>query len=330
MACRMSESLIDSASLNDLKALDSRRFTAALAGDYAVIALALAAGHWTLQAPVWTWALWPLLWLVIANRQHAILVLMHDATHGLAYKTRWLNEFVGEVLCGGPALISMATYRRNHLAHHKWMNEDKDPDWVRKLADPEERAYWNFPHASASLGYWLRMWRRSIAYQFNFLKESGRAGPKAPKKEGLAKRVSQLRLLSYVLVAAALTYFGLWLDFFLFWIAPAILVLTLLMRIRAIAEHFALDHKDFYSQVRNVDYRWKAEEALFSPHHVALHLDHHLVASTPFYRLPELHRRLLKNQDYAARAHSNDGVVFGRNPVLKDIRENGPARPLWT
>ncbi len=325
---RMPEATIDSAKLEELKALDSRRFTAALIADYAVLALALAAGHWTLSAPMWTWLAWPLLWLIIANRQHAILVLMHDATHGLAYKTHWLNELVGEVFCGGPAFVSMATYRHNHLAHHKWMNEDKDPDWVRKLADPEERSTWDFPLKNASLGYWLRVWQRSIAYQFGFLKESSEKKPAAPKKDGLAKRVSQIRLASYVLIAAALTYFGLWLDFLLFWVVPAVFVLTALMRIRAITEHFALKHEGFFSEVRNVNYRWPIEQALFSPHNVALHLDHHLYASVPFYRLPALHRSLRENENYAAKAHINDGFVFGRHSVWKDMRETGPAQPL--
>lgn len=325
----MSAIVIDPAKLNELKALDSKRFTLALVCDYAILALALVVGHWTLQAPAWTWASWPLLWLVIANRQHAILVLMHDATHGLAYKTRWLNEFVGEVLCGGPAFVSMSTYRRGHLAHHKWMNEDKDPDLGRKLADPEERAYWTFPLAGSSLGYWLRSWARAIAYQFNFLKESGKASPQAPKKEGLAKRVSRIRLLSYVLIAAALTYFGLWLDFFLFWAVPAVLVLTMLMRIRAISEHFALEHEGTLTESRNLEFAAPAEKELFFPHQVGYHLDHHLYASVPFYRLPELHRRLLEDETYAAKAHFNDGVFFGRRSLLKDMRDMRPVRALW-
>jgi len=325
----MAEIAIDTIRLRELRKLDSWRFTTALAMDYGLIALALMAGHWTLSAPMWTWGSWPLLWLVIANRQHALLVLMHDATHGLAYKTRWLNEFAGEVLCGGPAFVSMTSYRRNHLAHHKWMNTERDPDLARKLADSEERAFWAFPVRDLSARYWLQLWRREVGYQFNFLRGSETEAAPAPRKDPLSKRVSQIRLLSYVVIALLLTAFGLWLDFLLFWAAPAIFVLMFITRMRAIVEHFGLAHDEFFGEVRNVLYRWGAEEALFSPHRVAYHLDHHLFASVPFYRLPDLHRLLLDNSEYVAKAHINDGVIWGRRSVCRDMRQNKPSRRLW-
>ena len=320
---------VDPAKLSDLRTLDERRFTAALILDYSVIALAFVVGHWTLSAPLWTWISWPVLWLVIANRQHALLVLMHDATHSLAYKNPWLNELVGEVLCGGPAFVSMTTYRHNHLAHHKWMNEAKDPDWARKLSDDEERRFWTFPVKDSSVGFWLRQWRCAIIYQFKFLKESGESKPDAPQKDRIAKRVGQIRLLSYVVLAVVLTVFGLWMDFLLFWLAPAIFLLTLFMRVRAIAEHFGLRHDGFFGEVRNVRFRNPLEAALLSPHNVGMHLDHHLFASVPFYHLPALHRLLLQQESYAAEAHINDGVIWGERSVWKDARENDPRRMLW-
>ena len=324
----MRDQLIDPATLKMLQRLDSRRFIAALAGDYLVVAAALVAGHLTLVSSPWSWLLWPVIWTVIASRQHALLILMHEATHGLAFNTKWLNEFVGEVICGGPMTVSMTTYLYNHLAHHKWMNEPRDPDWARKLADADERASWVYPLKDATLGFWLRFWVRSIAYQFRSFKEIENPESKPPVKRGLAQRVSQIRLLSYLLLAAALTVFGLWLHFLLFWVVPLVLVMPFLMRIRAIAEHFALDQEGYYDEVRNVKFRHPIEKALFTPHYIAMHLDHHLFASVPFYRLPALNRHLQQNADYARKEHINDGVFLGKNTVFADMRTRGPGRVL--
>ena len=310
--------------------LQSWRFTLALLGDYAIIAAALYAGAWTLTASPWFWISWPILWIIIATRQHALLVLMHDATHSLAYRQRWLNEFVGEVLCGGPVFYSMQSYRRNHLAHHKWMNQPKDPDWARKLKDSDERIWWDFPRKDNSLLYWPRFWLRSVVYQikaYGEIKDNGAATTQ--KSSGLAKQIVRIRLASYVLLIGALTYFGFWLEFLLFWIAPALLVLTFMARIRSIAEHFALEHMDFFQGVRNVQYRHGFEHALWTPHHLGMHLVHHLYASVPFYRLNALHDTLMQDPDYAARAQTNDGIFFGRNTVAADMARRGPSAPLW-
>ncbi len=318
------------ANLSAFQQLQPWRFTLALLGDYAIIAIALAAGAWALAGSAWLWFSLPVLWIIIASRQHALLVLMHDATHSLAYRQRWLNELVGEVLCGGPVFYSMQSYRRNHLAHHKWMNEPKDPDWARKLKDPEERAWWEFPRKDKSLLYWPRFWLRSIVYQikaYGEIKDKG-AAPLA-KTGGLAKWIVRTRLASYVILIGALTYFGLWLEFFLLWMAPALLVLTFMARVRSVAEHFALEHTTFFQGVRNIQYRHRFEQGLWTPHHLGMHLVHHLYAGVPFYRLNELHDTLMQDPTYSAQAQTNDGIFFGRNTVAANMAESGPSEPLW-
>ncbi len=316
--------------LHAFQKLEPWRFTLALMVDYAVLAAALAAGAWTLSASPWFWLSWPILWLVIASRQHALLVLMHEATHSLAYRQTWANELAGEVFCAGPVFYSLQKYRRNHLAHHKYMNEARDPDWARKLEAPDERVWWEFPRKDNSILYWPRFWLRSVVYQIKAyfeIKDNG-GGPK-PETTGIAKRVTQIRLASYVLLAIALTWFGLWIEFLLFWIAPALLVLTFMARIRSIAEHFALKHTDFFEEVRNIKYRYGIEHAIWTPHHLGMHLVHHLYAGVPFYRLDALHDALMENPDYKENARLNDGIFLGRKPVAKDMGERGPAHPLW-
>jgi len=59
------------------------------------------------------------------------------------------------------------------------------------------------------------------------------------------------------------------------------LVLPLIMRIRSIAEHFALRHDHPLRQTRTVR-AGRLERLLIAPHYIGLHIDHHLAASVPF------------------------------------------------
>ena len=77
----------------------------------------------------------------LGARQHALLILMHDGVHYRLFRNRWLNDWVTEMLLAWPNLISARAYRRNHFAHHLYLNTDKDPDWARKQENPD----WSFP-----------------------------------------------------------------------------------------------------------------------------------------------------------------------------------------
>lgn len=320
---------LDPDALTPLKKLAPARFCAALARDYLIIAACLVAGHLTLGGPLWAWAAWPVLWLVIASRQHALLILMHDTAHTLAFRRSPVNDAVGELLCAGPLLISMFTYRRDHLAHHKWTNEDQDPDWRFKLADAGERPYWLFPRKDKSLLYWPKLWAHAIVFQFRILGGNLKG---AKNKSGLApfaKRLVQIRLASYVALAVLLTVFGLWPDYLLFWILPAFGVLPFLLRLRSIAEHFALSYDSELTETRTVVFRSPAEEFLLAPHNVAYHLDHHLFSAVPFYRLPQLHALLREDGAYKTRAHVNDGYFLGAKTLNGDLKETRAVRELW-
>ena len=70
--------------------------------------------------------------IVIGSRLHGLGVLLHDCAHYRLFKNRKLNDIVGEVLLAWPLLITMYGYRRNHFNHHRYLNTEQDPDYVRK------------------------------------------------------------------------------------------------------------------------------------------------------------------------------------------------------
>ncbi|MEM1434134.1 MAG: fatty acid desaturase family protein [Pseudomonadota bacterium] len=294
-------------------------FHRALGFDYGVLMLTIGAMTALSFGPAF-WLLLPLAWLIIAARQHAILVLLHDATHGLAHPRRGWNEVIGELACGAPMFVTMSKYRKDHLAHHRELNSAADPDWVRKLGSTAEARFWQFPLSTSASRFLLWSWFGSVCYllrSFTHLSAGTTAGGEAAVATSPGY-IRPLRTGLYLGLAGALTVFGGWLLFLLLWVAPVLLVLPLIMRIRSIAEHFALPNEQPLNASRNV-VCGPLEAFLLAPHNVNLHLDHHLLPGVSFTELPALHRSLQEAPGYAAAAHQNDGYFLGARTLLHDM-----------
>ena len=81
------------------------RASAAVLGDFVVLALAIWAGLYYWPNPLIIF----LSVLVIGTRQHALFVIAHDAAHYLLYDNRVLNDAVGRS-CAMLQGLSMCTY----------------------------------------------------------------------------------------------------------------------------------------------------------------------------------------------------------------------------
>src|SRR4051812_14757441 len=78
--------------------------------------------------------------MVIGARQLGLAILMHDATHGLLFADRRLNEWVATWLCASPVFTSLALYRPYRLMHHRHTQQAEDPDLGLSAAFPITRA----------------------------------------------------------------------------------------------------------------------------------------------------------------------------------------------
>jgi len=108
-----------------------------LFGPYPWSALLLAG----LVALQWTvaWLLRAQPWYVLvlvaygggAIINHALYVLMHEATHNLIFPTPVLNKVCGLLCDGALGVPSAMSFRKYHLLHHQHLNERGwDPDVV--------------------------------------------------------------------------------------------------------------------------------------------------------------------------------------------------------
>ena len=94
------------------------------------------------------------------------------------------------------------------------------------------------------------------------------------------------------------------------WVIAFMTSHMLITRIRQIAEHAAVpDHFDLDARLNTrTIYISRLERLLVAPHDLNYHLEHHLMASVPIYRLRRLHELLLAKGYY-------DGMEFPRGYV---------------
>jgi fatty acid desaturase len=90
-------------------------------------------------------------------------------------------------------------------------------------------------------------------------------------------------------------------------VVPFVTWLQLFLRIRSVAEHFAIAGRhDLYAETRTVLPTW-FERIFVAPEGIHYHLEHHLYPSVPSYRLGELHRALLAVPEFRRSAQVTRG-----------------------
>lgn len=241
--------------------------------------------------------------VVIASRQHALLVLMHEASHFRLSKNIKINDWVSDLLAAYPTMISTGDYRKHHTAHHKNTNTEQDPDWVRKAPLKE----WQYPQRTSEISRTLIQQVAVGGYQWISLMA------KMSKSDTRKK-------IYWASVALAVTALGVWPEFLLYWMVPLLTLFPLFQRIRSISEHFGLPREHELNGSRNI-VAGPVESFIFSPHNVNYHLAHHLFPSVPQYELPSLHAALMKNEIYKNHAHNNDSFLVRSESVFRDLQK---------
>lgn len=224
--------------------------------------------------------------VVIGARQLGFAILMHDAAHRVLLRDRRWNDRIGNWLAAYPIWSDLHPYRRYHLQHHAktWTREDPDLG----LATP-------FPVTRASLR--RKIWR-DLSGQTGWKRAKATLRRDLGISQGKTRRMSDAgwRSLRGVVVSNAvllglLTAFG-HPALYLLWLGAWFTTYSLVMRIRAIAEHAMVpDPSSLLGNTRTTLPSWW-ERLTIAPNNVNYHLEHHLVMTVPQYRLPRMHALL--------------------------------------
>lgn len=233
---------------------------------------------------------------ILGARQLGFGVIVHETGHRTLFTSPALNDFCGTWLSGYLVFSNKESYMRAHLKHHRDAGTREDPDLSN---------YHSYPIPTESL---RRKVIRDLTGQVGWrrLKSIARAIRRLPSLDAQTRHYLLGSVIANVVLFGVLAAFGHpWL--YLLWIAAFMTTHMLVSRIRQIAEHAAVPDifdTDPRRHTRTLYINW-LERLLVAPHEVNYHLEHHLMASVPIYRLKQLHDLLLKKGFY-------DGVEFER------------------
>lgn len=257
---------------------------------WGVIALAVAIFAWLPNPLTFLLAV-----VLIGSRQLGLAILMHEAAHNALFKTRWINEFVGEWLCGRPILAELSAYRHYHLTHHRFTQTDRDPDLALSS---------KFPTTHASL---KRKFIRDLTGQTGLRQLSGQimmslrlAGDDDAMEAANSDFAQAFKARDlwksfpvFLGIIATMSLIGEWWWGLAFWLLPFLTWFQLVLRIRNIAEHGATEQSE--NPLKNVrtTYAGPLARALVAPYWVNYHLEHHMVMHVPCWKLRHMHDLLL-------------------------------------
>ncbi|MBC9252960.1 fatty acid desaturase [Pseudomonas alcaligenes] len=292
-------------SREEIKALTQRsdwRGAWAVLSTWAVLALTFAALAWV-QVSLPLWALFlalPLALAIIGGRQLCLAILQHDAAHGTLFKSKWGNDVLADWLCARPVWNELHKYRPYHLVHHAKTSTEDDPDLslvagfpttrrslLRKLA----RDLFGVTGAKFVLGRVLMdagVLKWTVANDVQPLPQAGRRWWDYPLT--FLGNAAGMLITNGLLLAAFWACGHAWL--YGVWALAYITPFPLFIRIRSMAEHACLEpSRDTLRNTRTTRAGWLAR-AFVAPIRVNYHIEHHLMASVPFFRLPQLHALL--------------------------------------
>lgn len=272
----------------------------AVGSTWSVIALAFAA-----------LARWPnaltfvVVMAVLGGRQLALAILQHEGSHGTLFKSRWANDVLTDWLCARPIWQNLPKYKVHHLGHHTKTGTNQDPDislhedypvtrqsLMRKML----RDITGLTGAKLVFGLVMMdmgVFKWTVANNVERLPQEGRT--LTERLTTTLRNMGPMLITNGVLWGILAATGHAWLYWA--WVLAFLIFLPLFVRIRSIAEHGCLDRSpDMFRNTRTTRAGWLARITV-APVNVNFHMEHHLMASVPYHRLPQMHTWLRERTD---------------------------------
>jgi len=215
---------------------------------------------------------------IIGNRQHALGILGHEGTHYCLHKNKRLNDFISNCLCFMPLGLTGSGYRAMHFAHHSHTNTEYDPEVMHKSARPEQ---WELPLSLKNLGFiCLKDLAGNSILDYMFIVLNAKPDKKKEYAYLLAMHIG------FIATCCALGLYAVP----VMWYISLLTTFMMFFRIRVWLEHQGEDHTNRLHLNR-------IEGALFAPHNIWYHYEHHAFPSVPYYNLDEVRKLMTGQQD---------------------------------
>ena len=221
----------------------------------------------------------------IATRQNVLGLLNHEQVHRLGHHSK-VGDFLTNIFCAFPILITLQGYRHVHLTHHRKYFTEEDPDYLRK-----QGSEYNFPQKPHE--FLMTVIKDLIG--LNLVATVRGKAPKDSMPENREPVNRALQLGFYALLATVLTVTNTWYYFLLYWFLPIVTVLQVIVRWGAICEHrYNLVEPSMEESTPLIKPRlW---EAYLLPNlNFNLHIYHHWFPKVSYRNLPKVHEIFVQN-----------------------------------
>jgi fatty acid desaturase len=248
----------------------------------------------------WHPALYIITIMFIGGRQHALAVLQHDATHYRLLPHKVWNDIVGEIFLAWPILLSNQGFRQYHFLHHRYIGMEQDGNRIQygtHTLTGEITPSWTFPKNKVQLALWVLIRLCGIAGIIFFWRSIHRI---------LTQGSWRYRLLNLVYYASIVgLVIGLHMGqlLLIYWLIPLGTWFTFTNLLRIAGEHSAIENPHSFYQLTRTTLPSCFDRIFVVPRNISYHIEHHLFPHIPFYRLPELHAQLMKQEDFCQQAH---------------------------
>lgn len=242
--------------------------------------------------------------MILAGRQLALAILMHDASHRSLFKTKQLNTILTDWLCARPIWNDLQKYRQHHLRHHAKTSLAEDPDLSLVAGFPIPKAsLWRKFRRDLTGITGIKFMLGRLLMDLELLEWTVSNDQKKIPVQNRSYRKFSMNLLRNS-SGAVITNLALYLalrqcghgKLYLLWIGAYLTPFPLFLRIRSMAEHAGMQSSsNALSNTRTTQAGWLAR-SFVAPIHVNFHQEHHLMATVPYFRLPQLHRLLREKQ----------------------------------
>ena len=301
---------LTSEKIKELSRVEPAKAIAATAGEWASIAAAIA-----LCTYFWNPLLYVLAVMFIGARQHALIIMGHDASHYRYLPKRWQNELFSNLFLMWPVFASVEGFRKFHSTHHQYTNLSNDGNrhiWYTHDAAGELAPDWQFPKTRTGLA--LLLLRRAAFFTGLFWIVRGVVGSSlVPSPHWMVAA----RIAFYLSAAGLLTWFGVWYEFLLYWIVPYCTWHIAIQYARIICEHSAVESEEEEYAITRTTVPTLLESIFILPCNVGYHLEHHWYPSVPYYRLPELHRELMKREGFRKHAVVRRSILISLGECVR-------------
>jgi fatty acid desaturase len=246
-------------------------------------------GAWTAVA------LWPRGWVVaiavviVTTRYYALFIIGHDGMHKRVLSRASANDLFCDLLVFGPILAIVRLNSFNHLAHHRFLASERDPD-------RHKHACFDKSTRPEYLAFLTGLRGVLVNARHVFFPESD---PDTGRRSRYVGRDIAIIGGWQVLLGGGLTAAIAWWAYPVLWAVPVYLT-GLADVVRAFAEHSHPEADRKADKHRLITYVSHPVERLFlAPMKMNFHAAHHLWTSIPYYNLPAADREMRANPNSA-------------------------------